>query len=123
MKLSSYAVDQVFTLLSSITTKKHKDCKPTTDLSSEYIVINSLPINAGVLQKCYVNVNCHVKDLTGGVPNRPRIEAIAQSVLTLLEEVTQNALLIDFESQELIRVDTTPSEHYMNLRFSVKIIN
>lgn len=122
MRLSSYAVNQVYTLLASISKPKYKDTKPTSSTAAEYIVINSLPINAGVMQKSYVNVNCHVKDIAGGVPDRTKLDALATSVLTILQKSTSTNLLIDYESSELFREEAL-GEHYFNLRFSVKIIN
>lgn len=122
MKLTNYAVDQVYLLLNSVSKPKYKDTKPTAVNDAEYIVINSLPINSGVFQKCHVNVNCHVKDIAPGVPDRDKLDSLAQSVLTLLVKVSTTSFLIDFEGQELIR-EQQLLEHYMNLRFSIKIIN
>lgn len=74
------------------------------------------------MQKCYVNVNCHVKDMSDGVPDRAKIDSLANSVLTILQKVSNTNLLIDYESGELFREEAL-GEHYYNLKFSVKIIN
>lgn len=122
MKMPSYAIDQIYPLLSTVSKPKYKDTKPTIKNDAEYIVINCQPITADVHQKTHVNVNCHVKDITGGVPDRAKLDSLAQSVLTILEKATLTGVLIDYESSELIREENL-QEHYMNLKFIVNIIN
>jgi len=127
-KTSDYVKGIVYSLLGSITKPKYLDTKPTASVAAEYVVINSLPINANVMQKCYVNVNYHVKDIAAGVKDSVKIEAGSALVLAALKEVTTAAsgtvpaYMIDFESQETIREDQL-GEHYSNLRFSFKNIN
>lgn len=122
MKLSSFAVNQVYSLLAGIATPRFKDCKPTKTDVPEYIVINALPVSGGRVQRCYVNVNCHAKDMGEGVPSRDKLDTMAYAVLDIIEKATTPTLLIDIESQELIREENL-GEHYMNLRFSVRIRN
>ena len=79
------------------------------------------------MQKCYVNVNYHVKDIDGGagvgfIPDSTKLEAGSALVLAALKQVTAASFLIDFESQETIREEGL-TEHYSNLRFSFKNIN
>lgn len=121
-KTSDFAVGLVYGLLSSITKPKYRNTKPTASTASEYVVINALPINANVMQKCYVNVNYHVKDIAAGTPDITKLEAGSVAVLAILKIVTTTAYLIDFESQETIREEQL-GEHYSNLRFSFKNIN
>ena len=121
-KTTDYIIGIVYLLLGSITKPKYLKTKPTSAKDAEYIVINSLPINADVMQKCYVNVNYHVKDIITGTPDSVKIEAGSQVVLTVLKQVTTTSYLIDFESQETIREEGL-GEHYSNLRFSFKNIN
>jgi hypothetical protein len=121
-KTTDYIVGLVFGLLGSITKPKYLLTKPSTSTATEYVVINSLPINAEVMQKCYVNVNYHVKDITEGVPDIVKIAAGSALVLTAINTVSTTGYLIDFESQEIIREDAL-GEHYTNLRFSIKFIN
>lgn len=121
-KTTDYIVGLVYGLLGSITKPKYLFTKPTTITAAEYVVINSLPINSDVMQKCYVNVNYHVKDIATGVPDISKITTGANSVLSILKSVSSTAYLIDFESQEIIREDDL-GEHYSNLRFSIKFIN
>ena len=121
-KTTDYVVGIVFGLLSTITKPKYLFTKPTISTAPEYIVINSLPIDVNVMQKCYVNVNYHVKDITAGIPDITKITAGTNAVLAILKKVSTTAYLIDFESQEIIREDAL-GEHYSNLRFSFKNIN
>ena len=107
-KTTDYIIGIVYSLLGSITVPKYRKTKPSKSTATEYVVINSLPINANVMQKCYVNVNYHVKDIDGGpdvglIPDDTKLAAGSLLVLTALEKVTTTAYLIDFEGQETIR--------------------
>ena len=126
-KTTDFIVDIVYSLLGSITVPKYRKSKPTKSTASEYVVINSLPINAQTLQKCYINVNYHVKDIDGGpnvgfISDDARLKAGSALILTALEKVSTTNYLIDFEGQETIR-EQQLEEHYSNLRFSFKNIN
>jgi hypothetical protein len=126
-KTTDYIIGIVYTLLGSITVPKYLKTKPTKSVAPEYVVINSLKVNANVMQKCYVNVNYHVKDKDGGpnvgfLPDTAKLEAGSALVLAALKSVTTTSFLIDFESQETIREESL-GEHYSNLRFSFKNIN
>lgn len=126
-KTTDYIKQLVYSLLSSVSKPKYIDVAP--DFAAlqqthpkEYIIINALPINANVMQKCYVNVNYHVKDLGPGIKDQTTLEAGSVAVLAVLKKVTTTAYLVDFESQETIR-ESELGEHYSNLRFSFKYIN
>jgi hypothetical protein len=124
---TDFVVDIVYSLLGSITKPKYRKTKPSNSTAPEYVVINALPINAQTLQRCYVNVNYHVKDIDGGpsiglIPDEAKLKAGAALVLTALEKVSTTSYLIDFESQETIREEGL-GEHYSNMRFSFKNIN
>jgi len=123
-KTTDYIIGIIYLLLGSISKPKYQKSSPANMSSSikEYIVINALPINANVMQKCYINVNYHVKDIIEGTPDLAKIEAGSVAVLNILQKVTTTAYLIDFESQETIREEQR-GEHYSNLRFSFKHIN
>jgi len=109
-------------LLGSLTEPKYLLRKPTKAADPAYIVINSLPINADVMQKCIVNVNYHVKDMGLGIPDLAKLEAGTTAILDILQKVTTSGFLMDFESQEIFP-ETALSEHFSNIRFSVKQIN
>jgi len=109
-------------LLGSLTEPKYLLRKPTKAADPAYIVINSLPINADVMQKCIVNVNYHVKDMGLGIPDLSKLEAGTTAILDILQKVTTSGFLMDFESQEIFP-ETALSEHFSNIRFSVKQIN
>jgi hypothetical protein len=117
---SDYCIGIIVSLLGSITKPVYRNTKPTSVNVTEYIVINTLPINADVLQKVYVNVNYHVKDIEPGAPDITKLEAGSLAVRNILEKVSTTNYLIDFESQETFR---ELGEHYSNLRFSFKNIN
>jgi hypothetical protein len=124
---TDFVIDTVFSLLGSITKPKYRKTKPSKSTASEYVVINSLPINSQTLQKCYFNVNYHVKDIDGGtnigfIPDETKLKAGSVLVMTALEKVSMTSYFIDFEGQETIREEQL-NEHYSNLRFSFKQIN
>lgn len=126
-KTTDFIIQLVLFQLSSVNKPKYLGLAPDfTALGqtrpSEYIVINSLPINADVMQKCHVNVNYHVKDIGPGLKDSAALEAGSVSVLNVLKMVTTTAFLIDFERQETI-AEPELGEHYSNLRFSFKYIN
>jgi hypothetical protein len=126
-KTTDYIIDIVYSLLGAITVPKYRKTKPTKSTAVEYVVINSLPINSQTLQKCYFNVNYHVRDIDGGtstgfIPNDTRLNIGTALVLAALKQVSTTDYFIDFESQETIREEGL-GEHYSNLRFSFKIIN
>jgi hypothetical protein len=124
---TDYVIGIVASLLSSLSVPRYLKSAPDftalrQQTPAEYVVINSLPINANVMQKCYINVNYHVKDKIEGVEDSAAIQAGSTAVMALLKTVTTTAFLIDFESQETIREESR-GEHYSNLRFSFKYIN
>lgn len=123
-KTTDYVIGIVGGLLTSINKPKYLNSSPESIPASvkEYIVINALPINADVIQKCYVNVNYHVTDIEPGKPDITKIEDGSNEVLAILKEVLTTAYLIEFDRQETIREDAR-DEHYSNLRFSFKNIN
>lgn len=124
MKTTDFAINKVFSLIkaSSFGKPVYKLTKPSKTSVTEYVALNALPIGPGTLQKCYVNVNYHVKDLSSGMPDFAKLEAGTATLMTFLESVTESGILIDFEQQEYFREDAL-GEHYSNIRLSVKIIN
>jgi hypothetical protein len=125
---SNEIVGIVFGLLSTITKPRYRHSKPTGKPGSaeipEYVVVNSLPVDADVMQKCYVNVNYHVKDIAAGVPDETKILAGNTAVLAILKKYTDpgKTFMLDIESQEMIP-DAALGEHYSNMRFLFKKIN
>lgn len=125
-KSSDYVVDIVVGLLSSITVPKYKKNKPTVLQPAEYVVVNTLGINADTMQVCHVNVNYHVKDINGGtsgyVPDDLKIEAGTNAIKAILQQVTSSSYLIDFDGQETI-YEQALNEHYSNIKFTFRQIN
>jgi hypothetical protein len=124
MKTTDIAIDVVCTALTGeegleVPVFMYK--KPTKVDPDEYVVVNSLPINSGVLQKCIVNVNYYAKDIAPGIPDSEKLAAGNAAVVALLDGYS-GAAFADFEQQQ-IEWDYALSRHYSNLRFSVKLIN
>lgn len=124
MKTTDFAIQRVFSLIkdSEITLPVYKLTKPDKKSHLQYIVINALPISEGVLQRCYVNVNLHVRNLTSGMPDLKKLEEGTAALMDLLEYVPVTGIIINFESQVYLREDAL-NEHYSNIRLSVKIVN
>lgn len=124
MKTTDFAINEVYRLISgsAIETPVYKLTKITKKKDAEYIVLNALPITPGVLQKCYVNVNYHVKDLSPGMADMVKLQDGTSALMTLLENVPAKGIIIDFEMQEY-HSESQLEEHYSNIRLSVKIIN
>jgi len=124
MKTSDIAIDTVFTILAAggLGIPIYKYTKPTYTTPDDFIVLNTLPINFGVLQQCRVNVNIHCKDLAEGVMDIDRLKTLTASVVTLLDDVSGTKYMSDMESQEYHREEQLQC-HYSNVRFNVKLIN
>lgn len=124
MKTTDAAINEVYRLISvsSVETPVYKMTKPSRKVDTEYIVLNALSITSGVLQKCYVNVNLHVKDLSPGMADMVKLQDGTSALMTLLQDVPAKGIIIDFEMQEYHR-ESQLEEHYSNIRLSVKIIN
>ena len=125
MKMTDTAINRVYGLLKAaggLTVPVYKLTKPSREKPPVYVVINSLPITSGVMQRCHVNVNIHVSDPNPGVADINTLADLTTDVLTLLHQVDASGILIDFESQEHIR-DERLNEHYSNIRFFVKLVN
>lgn len=124
-KLTPEIASIVYGLLSSITKPKYLFTRPPLCTDAEYVVVNSLPMDADQMQRCYVNVNYYCKDIDGGtgiglVPDITKLDTGSKLILAILKKVSTTSYLIDFESSELIKLE---KEHLIGLRFSFKYIN
>ncbi len=93
--------------------------------TNEYVVVNALPTSMGILQKGYLNVNCHVKDTVDGVslyPNSIRLDALATLAMSAFEDVTSGGISYFIESTN-IEKDEALKEHYANIRIKFNVIN
>jgi hypothetical protein len=125
MKTTDTAINRIYSLLTGaggLTCPVYKLNKPTANKDTEYVVINSLPVNSAVMQYCHVNVNYHVADLKPGMADTETLEDGTASVQALLHQKDTTGILIDFESQEYIR-EQSLKEHYSNIRYFVKLLN
>ena len=126
-KTTEYIVNAVAALITSINKPKYLFTKPTKKNDAEYIVINAFGGQADVMQKFFVNVNYHVRDIKdnagpSGIPDVEKLQAGSEAVLAILKSVTNANYLVDFEKPEIIREEAL-GEHYSNLRFSYIQIN
>ncbi len=124
MKTTAEAIDFVYSKLSAASgiTNVYKLTKPSNSKKDEFIVINSLPVNADVLQRCVVNVNCHVADITEGTPDLIKLKNVTSQVVSLFEALKENPTFVYFDGQEFFR-EPELKMHYSNIRLSVKLLN
>jgi hypothetical protein len=118
------AVNTVYGLLKNQGLPVFKFEKPGGD-EKEYIVINSLPITGGILKKCYVNVNIHVKDISfpdsTTAPDSLRLEQLAGTYSKLLEKNIEGNVHLYFDKQG-IEQEEALKEHYVNIRLLCNLI-
>jgi hypothetical protein len=101
-----------------------KMAKPVS-ATSEYVVVNSLPVTTGILQKGVVNINIHVKDFVEGanlIPNHERIDAITKLVVPAFDNVSANGISYEVESMH-VEEEEVLKEHYQNVRVKFNVIN
>lgn len=129
MKTQDTAVNAVYAILKGgggVSQPVYKYTKPTYTTPDEFYVLNALPINKGVMQQVYINVNFYCKDTGDGIPDIVTLQDAAAEVMTLVQNTSGDLLgtgyMIDFESQEYHR-EPAINMHYSNIRLSVKLIN
>ena len=125
MRTTDYALSYIFGIISGDTALDipiYKLRKPDNVKLDEYIVINTLPILAGVMQKVIVNVNFHCKDIAPGIPDMERLSEATADLMELLEIISTTGILTDFESHNFFS-EPQLEEHFSNIRLSVKIVN
>lgn len=131
MKTQDTVINYVYNLLSDsdgVQVPVYKYTKPTNITPDEFVVINALPISAGVMQRVIVNVNYYCKDIdpANGLPDIEKLECRSLTMMTMLQEVTAvesgTGYHIDFESQEYYR-ESEINMHYSNFRLNVKLFN
>ena len=126
MKTTFDAVDIIWSYLNDrLSISVYKFQKPSKE-ENEYITINSLPVSSGILQRCYLNVNIHVKDIqlpdSTTVPDNVRLGELAAYVMGELTKVITGDFHFHFESQGLERNEAL-KEHYVNIKLLCNILN
>lgn len=124
MYTANSAINKVWNLVngSGVSYPVYKYTKPVKSTATEYAVVNSMPINSGVLQKCIVNVNYYTSDLAPGIPDAGKMELELLSLMAVLEQADGDGYMVDFESNQ-IGWDYNEGKHYANIKLSVKLIN
>lgn len=132
MKTQDTVINYIYGILAAadgVQVPVYKYTKPTNTTPDEFVVLNALPISAGVMQKVIVNVNYYVRDIdaANGLPDIETMECRNATIMTLMQEVTDVdddgiGFHIDFESQEYQR-ESEINMHYSNIRLNVKLFN
>lgn len=118
------AAQKVFLILDSVNYKKYLFKRDTKDTSNEepFIIINALPMNADVMQRCYVNVNFHCLNIVSGVPDAELMATVFDTINNLLDGYSDDTCLIDLDRHEIFVEDSLNYSFY-NLRYSFNYIN
>lgn len=98
------------------------------DSKLEDVIVNALPITSSDVQRCVVNVNCYVQDITVNIngkstdmANTKRLKEIAEDVVDLLNEEADDGYYFHLQNQTVLKADE--SQHYINLRIEVIFLN
>lgn len=99
--------------------------KPVDKKDDVYIVINSLPVNNGILQKCFINVNVHVKDMNGkeGYADSNKLDYLSGIIADhFTDDVIDGNIIMQFKEQNTLPESELKS-HYSNIRVKVFMLN
>lgn len=111
-------------LKSALTYPVFRYSRPADVTSEAYIVINSLPVGSGILQKCILNVNAWCKDIEPGSPDAKKLAAMTKEAIETLDETENETgdIFIFFQQQNVFPGEELKS-HYSNMRFDIRLIN
>lgn len=96
-----------------------------TDLNiDEYITITSLGMPDDVLQLGYFNINIHIKDREGLVQNK-RLYDEGKAVMAAIKAANPliNGQYIHFEQKFETLLQGKDSDHFLNIRYLVGLLN
>lgn len=124
MKTVNYIVSKVYKVVSgAFQLPVYNFEKPIKDSASQYIVINSLPVDADKeLQTAFVNINIHVHDLDEGIPDNDALDDLTSQVFSLVDDATVDNIYFSVMSQGQETEDAL-NEHYSNIKVKCKILN
>ena len=129
------AIDAVYRFLTDkladvgINIPIHRVVRPVDDLT-EYIVINSLSVNTGVLQETRVNINVHVpneQNRTKGKPdnsqpNFKRLKELTSVIRNLAHDKNEGDVFFYVEWDRLINEPETKN-YFSNIRVETYLLN
>lgn len=124
MKTIADAVDHVYGIAKTLGIPTFKY---TSTGNEERLVVNSLPMTGYILQRCYVNVNGFVPDITvagdASVPDTKRLGEVQALLINLFEGANgAGDIHIYIESQGVER-NRTMNEHFVNIKLKVNLTN
>lgn len=124
MKTPSDAVNFVYGLVNNLGLDTFKD---TSFGKGERIVVNTLPLTGDLHQRCHVNVNGFVPDISvpgdHGVPNTKRLEEVERMLVDVFDNhANSGEIHLYIES---VGREKNPSfdEHFVNVRLKVNLLN
>ena len=97
--------------------------KPVNKEDSEYIEINCLALSDEILQKANVNVNIYVKDIVVGTPDNGRLKELTDEIIGVFPISKPDENIHLFLNDTDIVTDIDNSQHYVNLRLRVIMLN
>jgi len=101
----------------------YKGVRPVNSVTDD-VVVNSIVLTKGSLQRGVSNVNIHVKDLQQGPANAPffvpheiRLKTLTDIIEPVLNDYYGQDFSLYIDSTSLIR-EPEINQHYMNLRIN-----
>lgn len=99
----------------------YKDEKPANS-KKEDVVINTVTLGTGTLQRGVSNINIYVPKLSNGLPNHARFNALVAIAATILEEGYAEKQNYWTEYSSLVQ-DQASGEWYYNFRLRTNYLN
>ena len=111
-------------LKSALTYPVFRYSRPANLTDEAYIVINSLPVGSGILQKCVLNVNAWCKDIEPGSPDAKKLATMTKGIIETLDDTENESgdVFIFFQQQNVFQGDELKN-HYSSIRFDIRLIN
>jgi hypothetical protein len=90
--------------------------------TEEDIVISALPVSDGTPDRCTVNVNIYVPDMSVTIngrvqyqPDYTRLKTISEAVISLLDEIYRGYFSFYISSQAIYK-EASINQHFSNIR-------
>ncbi len=125
MRYSDEAITQIIQIISSVSDLTIFPYSRQTTEDDSFIVVNTLSLSNGVLQKSVINVNIHTKDIQGYI-NNAFLNAEKRKVIEAFEEhkpTNEDYLDFHFQAEGGTFQEPEINEHYVNLRFEYYLLN
>lgn len=118
-----YVFDKLELMSLSLDGGIYQFSKPVNIEETEFIVVNTLAVADGILQKANVNINIFVQDVVPGTPNNGRLKTIMNEVLSQFPFAESGSDIQAFRKDTDIISDSEFNRHFVNVRLEVMMLN